>query len=44
MAEALPEIPKEQIDMHISRLGQLKRPVPPESIRERHEATKKVAA
>jgi len=44
MAEALPEIPKEQIDMHIYRLGQLKRPVTPESIRERHEATKKVAA
>ena len=44
MAEALPEIPKPDIDMHIYRLQQGKHEVTPESIRERHEATKKVAA
>lgn len=38
MAEALPEIPKEQIDMHIYRLQQQKRPVTAELIRERHLA------
>ena len=44
MERELPDIPRGQIEMHIYRLGQLKRPVTPESIRERHEATKKVAA
>ena len=40
----IPEIPKPDIEMHVYRLKQGGRPVTPESIRERHEATKKVAA
>lgn len=43
MADHLPDIPRQEIAMHIYRLGQLKRPVTPESIRERHEATKVAA-
>ncbi len=44
MERELPDIPRGQIEMHIYRLGQLKRPVTPESIRERHEATRERTA
>jgi len=44
LVEQIPDIPKPDIEMHVYRLKQGGRPVTPESIRERHEATKKVAA